>query len=277
MPTRQRKPTSPGRRFQTVASFDDIAKKKPEKKLTSTKKKTGGRNSYGRITSRRRGGGHKQRYRQIDFRRNKDGIPAKVQAIEYDPNRSARIALLAYADGEKRYILAPNGLVVGNSVRSGPKSEIKPGNALPLANIPDGTVIHNVELVPGAGGRIARSAGVSVQLMAKEKEYATLRMPSGEMRLVNLKCKGTVGQVGNAEHELVQVGKAGRNRWKGKRPKVRGVAMNPVDHPLGGGEGKASGGRPSSTPWGKPERRTRHKRKTSSKFIVRRREKRKRR
>jgi large subunit ribosomal protein L2 len=277
MPTRQRKPTSPGRRFQTVASFDDIAKKKPEKKLTTTKKKTGGRNSYGRITSRRRGGGHKQRYRQIDFRRNKDGIPAKVQAIEYDPNRSARIALLAYADGEKRYILAPNGLVVGNSVRSGPKSEIKPGNALPLSNIPDGTVIHNVELVPGAGGRIARSAGVSVQLMAKEKGYATLRMPSGEMRLVNLKCKATVGQVGNTEHELVQVGKAGRNRWKGKRPKVRGVAMNPVDHPLGGGEGKASGGRPSSTPWGKPERRTRHKRKTSSKFIVRRREKRKRR
>ena len=277
MPTRQRKPTSPGRRFQTVASFDDIAKKKPEKKLTVTKKKTGGRNSYGRITSRRRGGGHKQKYRQIDFRRNKDAIPAKVQAIEYDPNRSARIALLAYADGEKRYILAPNGLSVGNSVRSGPKSEIKPGNALPLSNIPDGTVIHNVELVPGQGGRIARSAGVSVQLMAKEKGYATLRMPSGEMRLVNLKCKATVGQVGNAEHELVQIGKAGRNRWKGKRPKVRGVAMNPVDHPLGGGEGKASGGRPSSTPWGKPERRTRHKRKTSSKFIVRRREKRKRR
>jgi large subunit ribosomal protein L2 len=277
MPTRQRKPTSPGRRFQTVASFDGIAKKKPEKNLTVTKKKTGGRNSYGRITSRRRGGGHKQKYRQIDFRRNKDAIPAKVQAIEYDPNRSARIALLAYADGEKRYILAPNGLSVGNSVRSGPKSEIKPGNALPLSNIPDGTVIHNVELVPGQGGRIARSAGVSVQLMAKEKGYATLRMPSGEMRLVNLKCKATVGQVGNAEHELVSIGKAGRNRWKGKRPKVRGVAMNPVDHPLGGGEGKASGGRPSSTPWGKPERRTRHKRKTSSKFIVRRREKRKRR
>ena len=211
----------------------------------------------------------------IDFRRNKDGIPAKVQAIEYDPNRSARIALLAYADGEKRYILAPNGLKVGAKVTSGPKSEIKPGNALPLSNIPDGTVIHNVELQPGQGGRIARSAGVSVQLMAKEKSYATLRMPSGEMRLVNIKCRATVGEVGNAEHELVQIGKAGRNRWKGKRPKVRGVAMNPVDHPLGGGEGKASGGRPSSTPWGKPERRTRHKRKTSSKFIVRRRQKRK--
>jgi large subunit ribosomal protein L2 len=276
MPTRQRKPTSPGRRFQSVSSFEEITKKKPEKSLTSIKRRTGGRNVHGRITSRRRGGGHKRRYREIDFRRNKDGIPAKVQAIEYDPNRSARIALLAYADGEKRYILAPNGLAVGAKVQSGPKSEIKPGNALPLANIPDGTVIHNVELKPGQGGRIARSAGVSVQLMAKEKTLATLRMPSGEMRMVNIKCRATVGEVGNAEHELVQIGKAGRNRWKGKRPKVRGVAMNPIDHPLGGGEGKASGGRPSSTPWGKPERRTRHKRKTSSKFIVRRREKRRR-
>ncbi len=277
MPTRQRKPTSPGRRFQTVLSFDEISKKKPEKSLTVSKRRTNGRNVHGRITSRRRGGGHKRRYRLIDFRRNKDGIPAKVQAIEYDPNRSARIALLAYADGEKRYILAPDGLKVGTIVRSGQGSEIKPGNALALANIPDGTIIHNVELQPGAGGRIARSAGVSVQLMAKEKDYATLRMPSGEMRLVNIKCKATVGTVGNAEHELVKIGKAGRNRWKGRRPKVRGVAMNPVDHPLGGGEGKASGGRPSSTPWGKPERRTRHKRKPSSKFIVRRREKRKRR
>jgi large subunit ribosomal protein L2 len=277
MPTRQRKPTSPGRRFQTVASFDDISKKKPEKQLTLAKRRTNGRNVHGRITSRRRGGGHKRRYRLIDFRRNKDGIPAKVQAIEYDPNRSARIALLAYADGEKRYILAPDGLKVGDRVQSGKGSEIRAGNALPLANIPDGTVIHNVELQPGQGGRIARSAGVSVQLMAKEKDYATLRMPSGEMRLVNIHCRATVGQVGNTEHELVKVGKAGRNRWKGRRPKVRGVAMNPVDHPLGGGEGKASGGRPSSTPWGKPERRTRHKRKPSSKFIVRRREKRKRR
>ncbi len=275
MPTRQRKPTSPGRRFQTALSFDDITKKKPEKALSTNKRRTNGRNVHGRITSRRRGGGHKRRYRFIDFRRDKDGIPAKVQAIEYDPNRSARIALLAYADGEKRYILAPEGLRVGATIRSGPRSEIKPGNALLLSQIPDGTVIHNVELVPGAGGRIARSAGVSVQLMAKEKGYATLRMPSGEMRLVNLKCKATVGQVGNAEHELVQVGKAGRNRWKGRRPKVRGVAMNPIDHPLGGGEGKASGGRPSSTPWGKPERRTRHKRKPSSRFIVRRRQKRK--
>ncbi len=277
MPVRQRKPTSAGRRFQTVASFDELTKKKPEKQLTVSKRRTSGRNVHGRITSRRRGGGHKRKLRVIDFRRNKDAIPAKVQAIEYDPNRSARIALLAYADGEKRYILAPDGLKAGDTVRSGPKSEIKPGNSLPLANIPDGTVIHNVELVPGQGGRIARSAGVSVQLMAKEKDYANVRMPSGEIRLVHIRCKATIGQVGNAEHELVKIGKAGRNRWKGRRPKVRGVAMNPVDHPLGGGEGKASGGRPASSPWGKLERRTRSKRKPSSKFIVRRREKRKRR
>jgi large subunit ribosomal protein L2 len=276
MPTRQRKPTSPGRRFQTVSTFDEITKSKPEKQLSVSKRRSSGRNVYGRITSRRRGGGHKRRYRFIDFRRDKEGIPAKVQAIEYDPNRSARIALLAYADGEKRYILAPDGLQVGTTVTSGPKSEIRPGNALPLSNIPDGTVIHNVELMPGQGGRIARSAGSSVQLMAKEKGYANLRMPSGEIRLVNLKCRATVGQVGNPTHELVKVGKAGRNRWKGRRPKVRGVAMNPVDHPLGGGEGKASGGRPSSTPWGKPERKTRSKRKASNDFIVRRRGKRKR-
>jgi large subunit ribosomal protein L2 len=277
MPIRQRKPTSAGRRFQTVASFDELTKKKPEKQLTVSKRRTSGRNVHGRITSRRRGGGHKRKLRVIDFRRNKDGIPAKVQAIEYDPNRSARIALLAYADGEKRYILSPDGLKVGDTVRSGPKSEIKPGNSLPLANIPDGTVIHNVELVPGQGGRIARSAGVSVQLMAKEKDYANVRMPSGEIRLVHIRCKATIGQVGNSEHEQVKVGKAGRNRWKGRRPKVRGVAMNPVDHPLGGGEGKSSGGRPPSSPWGKLERRTRSKRKPSGKFIVRRREKRKRR
>ncbi len=277
MPLRERKPTSPGRRFQTVSNFDELTKRKPEKKLTVSKRRTSGRNVHGRITSRRRGGGHKRRYRQIDFRRDKDTIPAKVQTIEYDPNRSARIALLAYKDGEKRYILAPDGLKVGDPVNSGPKAEIKPGNALPLSNIPDGTVIHNVELVPGQGGRIARSAGTSVQLMAKEKGYANIRMPSGEIRLVNLGCKATVGQVGNQEHELLSAGKAGRNRWKGRRPKVRGVAMNPVDHPLGGGEGKASGGRPSSSPWGKVERRTRSKRKPSSKFIVRRREKRKKR
>ncbi len=277
MPTRQRKPTSAGRRFQTVASFDELTKKKPEKQLTVSKRRTNGRNVHGRITSRRRGGGHKRKLRVIDFRRDKDVIPAKVQAIEYDPNRSARIALLAYADGEKRYILSPDNLKVGDTVRSGPKSEIKPGNSLPLANIPDGTVIHNVELVPGQGGRIARSAGVSVQLMAKEKDYANVRMPSGEIRLVHIRCKATIGQVGNSEHEQVKIGKAGRNRWKGRRPKVRGVAMNPVDHPLGGGEGKSSGGRPPSSPWGKLERRTRSKRKPSSKFIVRRREKRKRR
>jgi large subunit ribosomal protein L2 len=277
MPIRQRKPTSAGRRFQTALSFDELTKKRPEKQLTVSKRRTSGRNVHGRITSRRRGGGHKRKLRVIDFRRNKDGIPAKVQAIEYDPNRSARIALLAYADGEKRYILSPDGLKVGDTVRSGPKSEIKPGNSLALANIPDGTVVHNVELVPGQGGRIARSAGVSVQLMAKEKDYANVRMPSGEIRLVHIRCKATIGQVGNAEHELVKVGKAGRNRWKGRRPKVRGVAMNPVDHPLGGGEGKASGGRPASSPWGKLERRTRSKRKPSGKFIVRRREKRKRR
>ena len=271
-PIRQRKPTSPGRRFQSVASFDDLAKKRPEKQLTIAQRRSSGRNASGKITSRRRGGGHKRHYRVIDFRRKKDGVPAKVQAIEYDPNRSSRIALLAYADGEKRYILAPDGLRIGAVLNSGPKAEIKAGNALPLANIPDGTVIHNVELVPGAGGRIARSAGSSVQLMAKEKGYANIRLPSGEIRLVNLQCRATIGQVGNTTHELAKVGKAGRNRWKGRRPKVRGVAMNPVDHPLGGGEGKASGGRPASSPWGKVERRTRSKRKTSSAFIVRRRE-----
>ena len=275
MPIRQRKPTSPGRRFQSVASFDELTQTKPHKSLTVSKRRSSGRNVHGRITSRRRGGGHRRRYRFIDVRRDKDGIPARVQTIEYDPNRSSRIALLAYRDGEKRYILAPNGLRVGQVVTSGPKAEIKPGNALPLSNIPDGTVVHNVELVPGQGGRIARSAGTSVQVMAKEKGYANLRMPSGEIRLVNLRCKATIGQVGNTEHELVSAGKAGRNRWKGRRPRVRGVAMNPVDHPLGGGEGKASGGRPSSSPWGKVERRTRSKRKPSGKFIVRRRQKRK--
>jgi len=275
MPLRQRKPTSAGRRFQTVSKFDELTTDKPQKQLTVAKRRTSGRNVHGRITSRRRGGGHKRRYRLIDFRREKDAIPAKVQTIEYDPNRSSRIALLAYRDGEKRYILAPDGLKIGDVVSSGSKSEIKPGNALPLSNIPDGTVIHNVELVPGQGGRIARSAGTSVQLMAKEKGYANLRMPSGEIRLVNLGCKATIGQVGNAEHELISGGKAGRSRWKGRRPRVRGVAMNPVDHPLGGGEGKASGGRPASSPWGKVERRTRRKRKTSNKFIVRRRQKRK--
>ncbi len=272
MPVRQRKPTSPGRRFQTVPSFDAISEKRPEKALTLPNPKSGGRDGQGRITSRRRGGGAKRQYRIVDFRRDKDGVPARVAAIEYDPNRSARIALLHYADGEKRYILSPDGLRVGQTVLSGRGAEVRPGNAIPLESIPDGTVVHNVELVPGAGGRIARSAGTAVQVMAKEKGYATLRMPSGEMRLVNARCKATIGQAGNTEHELVSKGKAGRNRWKGRRPKVRGVAMNPVDHPLGGGEGKASGGRPASTPWGKPERRTRKKGKPSDRFIVRRRE-----
>jgi large subunit ribosomal protein L2 len=276
MPIRQQKPTSAGRRFATVHSFEGLTKKRPEKALTTSQSHSGGRNVHGRITSRRRGGGTKRLYRQIDFRRSKDGIPAKVAAIEYDPNRSARIALLHYADGDKRYILAPDGLRTGQTVQSGPKAEIKPGNSLPLRSIPDGTTVHNVELVPGAGGRIARSAGTSVQVMAKEKGYANLRMPSGEIRLVNAQCRATVGQVGNTEHEQLSLGKAGRNRWKGRRPQVRGVAMNPVDHPLGGGEGKSSGGRPPASPWGKPERRTRRKRKTSSRFIVRRREKKRR-
>lgn len=276
MATKQRKPTSPGRRFQSVQTFDGITKKRPERSLTKSKKQTAGRNVHGRITSRRRGGGHKRRYRIIDFRRDKDGIPAKVAAIEYDPNRSARIALLHYVDGEKRYIIAPSGLQVGQRVRSGADAEIRPGNALPLVKIPDGTFVHNVELVPGQGGKIARSAGTAIQVMAKERGYANLRMPSGEIRLVNQRCKATVGSVSNPTHELVVGGKAGRSRWKGRRPKTRGVAMNPIDHPLGGGEGKAAGGRPASSPWGEPERRTRRKRKPSSKFIVRRRQKKKR-
>lgn len=276
MPIRQRKPTSPGRRFQTAPRYDEVTKTKPEKSLTKPKPQTAGRNANGRVTSRRRGGGHKRKYRVIDFRRNKDGVPAKVAAIEYDPNRSARIALLHYADGEKRYILAPQGIRVGQRVRSGPNVEVRPGNAMPLINVPDGTYVHNVELVPGQGGRIARSAGSGVQLMAKEKGYANLKMPSGEIRLVNAKCRATIGRAGNPEHELVTVGKAGRARWKSRRPRVRGVVMNPVDHPLGGGEGRASGGRPATNPQGKPERRTRRKRKPSNAFIVRRRQAKKR-
>jgi large subunit ribosomal protein L2 len=233
--------------------------------------KKAGRNSQGRVTTRHRGGGHKRRYREIDFKRIKDAIPAKVAHIEYDPNRSARIALLHYADGEKKYIIAPQGLAVGDKLMSGPGSDIRPGNALPLANIPVGTVIHAIELRPGGGAKMARSAGASVQLVAKEGRFAQLRLPSGEMRLVELKCRATVGSVGNPEHELISKGKAGRNRWLGKRPSVRGVAMNPVDHPLGGGEGKSSGGRHPVSPWGKPEGRTRNKNKKSSRYIVRRR------
>jgi len=271
MPLRKRKPTSPGRRFQTVSDFSEITKDRPERSLVEPVTKTGGRNNYGRKTARHRGGGHKQRYRIIDFKRNKDGVPAKVAAIEYDPNRNARIALLHYYDGEKRYILAPNRVKVGDVLQSGQGSEIRPGNALPMRYIPVGTTVHNVELKPGAGGKMARSAGSSVQLVAKEGDFATLRLPSTEMRRVSIDCRATVGEVGNAEADLVKIGKAGRNRWKGVRPQTRGVAMNPVDHPLGGGEGKSSGGRHPVSPWGKPEGRTRHKKKQSSELIIRRR------
>jgi large subunit ribosomal protein L2 len=271
MAVRKRKPTSPGRRFQTVSDFADITRSTPEKSLLAKKPKTGGRNNYGRKTSRHRGGGHKQQYRVIDFKRNKDGVPAKVAAIEYDPNRTCRIALLHYLDGEKRYILAPKDLNVGDLVQSGHGSEIRTGNALPLRYIPVGTVVHNVEFKAGAGGKMARSAGSSVQLVAKEGDYATLRLPSTEMRRVPIDCRATVGEVGNSEHDLVKIGKAGRNRWKGVRPQTRGVAMNPVDHPHGGGEGKTSGGRHPVSPWGKPEGRTRKKNKPSQQLIVRRR------
>jgi len=271
MAIRSRKPTSPGRRFQTSSDFSEITKTTPEKRLLAKKSKTGGRNSYGRKTSRHRGGGHKQRYRLVDFRRTKDGVTAKVAGIEYDPNRTCRIALLHYADGEKAYILAPRGLKVGDTVESGHGADIKPGNALPLRYIPVGTTIHNVELRPGQGGKIGRSAGIAVQLVAKEGDHATLRMPSTEMRRVPIDCRATVGEVGNSEHELVKIGKAGRNRWKGVKPQTRGVAMNPVDHPMGGGEGRTSGGRPATSPWGQPERRTRDKNKASQKLIVRRR------
>jgi len=271
MAIRSRKPTSPGRRFQTSSDFGEITKTSPEKALLAKKSKTGGRNSYGRKTSRHRGGGHKQQYRIIDFKRTKDDVVAKVAAIEYDPNRTCRIALLHYLDGEKSYILAPRGLNVGDRVSSGQGSDIKPGNAMPLRYIPVGTTVHNVELRPGGGGKIARSAGMAVRLVAKEGNYATLRMPSTEMRRVLIDSRATVGEVGNSEHELVKIGKAGRNRWKGKRPQTRGVAMNPVDHPLGGGEGRTSGGRPAVSPWGKPESRTRNKKKSSQQLIVRRR------
>ena len=271
MPLRKRKPTSPGRRFQSVSDFAEITTDKPEKSLLQPKPKTGGRNVHGRLTARNVGGGHKQKYRVIDFRREKDGIPAKVASIEYDPNRNARIALLHYVDGEKRYILAPARVQVGDVLQSGQGAEIRPGNALPMRYIPVGTVIHNVELKPGAGGKIARGAGMSIQLVAKEGDFATLRLPSTEMRRVPIDCRATVGAVGNAEAELVSLGKAGRNRWKGRRPHTRGVAMNPVDHPLGGGEGKSSGGRHPTSPWGKKEGRTRAKHKASDEMIIRRR------
>src|SRR2546426_8933760 len=243
MPLRKRKPTSAGRRFQSVADFSEITRRKPEKSLLAPKPKTGGRNSYGRKTARHRGGGHKQRYRIVDFKRSKDGVPAKVAAIEYDPNRNARIALLHYLDGEKRYIIAPSRVRVGDMLQSGQGSEIRPGNALPLRYIPVGTTVHNVELKPGAGGKMARGAGSSIQLVAKEGDFATLRLPSTEMRRGPIDCRATVGEGGNAEAELISIGKAGRNRWKGRRPHTRGAAMNPVDHPLRGGGGERSGGR----------------------------------
>ena len=273
MAVKKRKPTSPGRRFQTVSDFAEITDSKPEKSLIGSKVKTGGRNTYGRVTSRHRGGGHKQRYRVVDFRRDKDGIPARVASIQYDPNRNARIALLHYVDGEKRYIIAPLGIKVDDRLESGSRVEIRPGNALPLRNIPAGTLVHAIEMRPGGGAKLARSAGASVQLMSKENDLALLGLPSGEMRQVHLDCRATVGQVGNTEAELIKIGKAGRNRWKGVRPQTRGVAMNPVDHPLGGGEGKSSGGRHPVSPWGKPEGRTRSRKKTSNKYIVRRRTK----
>ncbi len=274
MGIRSYKPTSAGRRFQSVATFEGITEKQPAKGLLGPLRKTGGRNAQGRITSRHKGGGHKRKYRLIDFRRNKPGVPARVATIEYDPNRSARIALLHYADGEKRYILAPDGLQIGVQVMSGPQAEFNVGNALSLRLIPVGSVIHNIELLQGKGGQLCRSAGASAQLVAKEETRALLKLPSGEVRKVHVDCMATLGQVGSLEHESVTLGKAGRSRWLGIRPSVRGVAMNPHDHPLGGGEGKSAGGRHPCTPWGKPTKgyKTRKKRKRSDREIVSRRQ-----
>jgi large subunit ribosomal protein L2 len=277
MAIRKYKPTTPARRGASVSAFDTITKSAPEKSLTAKLSKKYGRNTYGRITSRHRGGGHKRRFRVVDFRRDKDGVPATVAAIEYDPNRSARIALLNYHDGEKRYILAPKNLTVGTVVESGPEADIKVGNALPLANIPVGTTVHAVELRPGGGAKMGRSAGTSIQLLAKEGKMAALRLPSGEIRLVDARCRASIGAVGNEDHELISLGKAGRTRWKGRRPQTRGVAMNPIDHPLGGGEGRSSGGRHPVDPWGNPERRTRKPNRESDKYIIRRRGKNRRR
>jgi large subunit ribosomal protein L2 len=272
MPLRRFKPTTPGVRHAAISTFEEITHTVPEKSLLVSLSKSGGRNNQGRMTSRHRGGGHKRFYRQIDFTRDKINIPARVASIEYDPNRSARIALLHYVDGEKRYILAPLGLNVNDMIMTGEDAEIKVGNAVPLAKIPTGTLIHNVEMIRGKGGQIARGAGTGVELMAKEGDYAHIKLPSGEIRLVRTKCFATIGQVGNLDHENMSIGKAGRSRWLGRRPKVRGVAMNPVDHPMGGGEGKSSGGRHPTTPWGKPTKgyKTR-KRKLSDKFIISRR------
>ncbi len=272
MSIRKHKPTTPGRRGSSVADFVEVTRATPEKSLVVPISKTGGRNNQGRITSRHIGGGHKRAYRIIDFKRyDKDGVPAKVAHIEYDPNRTARIALLHYADGEKRYVLAPEGLEQGMKVEAGVGADIKPGNNLPLRNIPVGTTVHAVEMRPGGGAKMARSAGAGVQLVAREGLMATLRLPSGEMRMVDVRCRATVGEVGNSEQANIDWGKAGRKRWKGVRPTVRGVAMNPVDHPHGGGEGRTSGGRHPVTPWGKPEGRTRKRNKASNKYIVRRR------
>jgi large subunit ribosomal protein L2 len=271
---RKTKSTSPGRRFQEYSTFEGLTKKDPEKSLLRPLKKSGGRNAGGRVTCRHKGGGHKRHYRIIDFKRDKVGIPGKVTAIEYDPNRSVYIALLTYADGEKRYILAPINLNVGDVIMSGSNADIKPGNTLPLENIPLGTQIHNIELKMGKGGQIVRSAGTFAQLMAKEKSYAMVRLPSSEVRMVLLKCNATIGRLGNTEHNSISLGKAGRNRWKGVRPSVRGVAMNPVDHPMGGGEGRSSGGRHPCSPWGMPTKGYRTRRnKTTSQFIVKRRTK----
>ncbi|MES2123989.1 MAG: 50S ribosomal protein L2 [Gemmatimonadota bacterium] len=270
MSIRQFRPITAGTRFRSISGFDEITRTTPEKSLVEALPKSGGRNNQGHITSRHRGGGHKRQYRRIDFKREKFGIPARVAEIEYDPNRTARIALVVYADGEKRYILHPVGLKQGDTVVSGPGSDVRVGNALPLAEMPLGTVVHNIELKIGKGGAMARSAGQGAQVVARENDYVTLRLKSSEMRLVHKRCLATVGEVGNGEHELLSVGKAGKSRWLGKRPHVRGVAMNPVDHPLGGGEGKTSGGRPPVSPWGKPEgTKTRKRKKNSNRLIVR--------
>lgn len=266
------KPITPSLRFKTVSGFEEITKQTPERSLIAPLHKSGGRNSGGRLTVRHRGGGHKRKYRIIDFKRDKDDIPARVAAIEYDPNRSARIALLYYSDGEKRYILAPNSLKVDDRVMSGIKPEIRVGNCMPLRNIPLGTMLHNVELKRGKGGQLARSAGASVQLMAKEKNHAQLKLPSGESRLVHIDCRATIGEVGNADHSNLSIGKAGRSRWLGKRPHVRGVVMNPVDHPMGGGEGRSSGGRHPCSPWGVPSKgKKTRKKKRSDDLIIKRR------
>lgn len=273
MAIRKLKPNTPGTRFMSISSFEEITKTSPEKSLTVSLKKSGGRNNLGRVTSRHRGGGHKRRYRIIDFKREKYGVPAKVFSIEYDPNRTSRIALLNYADGDKRYILAPEGLKVGDTLMSGSGSEIKVGNSLPLKEIPLGSFVHNVEMKPGKGGQIGRSAGASIQLMAREGKYAQLKMPSGEVRMVSVDCMATYGSVGNSDHENISLGKAGRSRWLGRRPHVRGVAMNPVDHPMGGGEGKTSGGGHPVSPWGQKSKglKTRKRKNTTNKLIIKRR------